>query len=360
MGQFLQVNGDYNIKSAEGGKITFDTGPAASGGQVLITGNLVVAGTQTTVEATNLDVNDNIITLNAGETGAGVTLTYSGIEVDRGTSTPAALLYDEDTDSWLIANGSAPGPFNFNESNLRVRRILTDSTFPDLVLIATGTGVVNVLGTDNYEDQVIAFGDDAIPNKKYVDDSILNNPTFQIAALQSQDTKVIIADKEITPNLSSQPGSLEFFTSQTTYSTYGESAVSVIVDSSLIAQFYSNRLEVGDIELGGGVDKNEIATRAGITNENIIIRTQGTGKLQINYALQLERIGTSGETPPLAYPNTPITPAYVSGSTLIYAATPSIGTTGLWFINDKLNESGNAGTGELISKNKALVFSMLF
>ncbi len=61
MGQFLQVNGDYNIKSAEGGKITFDTEPAASGGQVLITGNLVVEGTQTTVEATNLDVNDNII-----------------------------------------------------------------------------------------------------------------------------------------------------------------------------------------------------------------------------------------------------------------------------------------------------------
>jgi len=27
MGQFLQVNGDYNIKTAEGGNIKFDTGP---------------------------------------------------------------------------------------------------------------------------------------------------------------------------------------------------------------------------------------------------------------------------------------------------------------------------------------------
>jgi hypothetical protein len=362
MGQFLQVNGDYNIKSAEGGKITFDTGPASSGGQVLITGNLVIEGTQTTVEATNLDVNDNIITLNAGETGSGVTLTYSGIEIDRGTASPASLLYDEFTNSWLIANSSAPGPFNFDESNLRLRRILTDSSTDDgaLTLIGTGTGVVNVIGTDNYEDQVTAFGDDAIPNKKYVDDSILNNPTFQISAPQGQDTKVIIADKEIDTIDPDGPGSMAFFNADTTYTTNGESAVSIIVDSSLIAQFYSNRLEVGDIEIGGGIDRNEISSRAGITNENIIIRTQGTGKVQINYALQLERIGTSGETPPLAYPNTPITPAYVSGSTLLYAATPDIGNTGLWFINDKLNENSRAGTGELISKNKALVFSMLF
>jgi hypothetical protein len=343
MGQFLQVNGDYNIKSAEGGKITFDTGPAASGGQVLITGNLVVEGTQTTVQATDLDVSDNIITLNAGETGAGVTLIYSGIEVDRGSQPSASLLYDETADTWLIANGNAPS-LNYDDSNIRLHRIYTNPSTDDgdLVLIGSGTGVVKVVGTTNYEQQVTA--DDDIPNKRYVDDSILNNPTFQIIAPQSQDTRVIISDKEITPNISTQAGSLAYLTTNTGFNTFGESAVSIVVDGQLVSQFYSNRLEVGDLEIGGGTARNEISNKASITNENIFIRTQGTGKLQTNYALQLEKIA--------------VVPAYVSNNIIVYGAAPDLGTTGVWFVNDSLESSKR--TGELISKNKALVFSMIF
>jgi hypothetical protein len=339
MGQFLQVNGDYNIKSAEGGKITFDTGPAASGGQVLITGNLVVEGTQTTVQATDLDVNDNIITLNAGETGAGVTLLYSGIEVDRGSLTSASLLYDETADTWLIANGSAPS-LNYDDSNLRLRRIYTNPATDDgdLTLIGSGTGVVKVFGTINYEDQVTA--DDDIPNKRYVDDAIQNQPTFQIVAPQAQDTRVVIADKEVSPNIGSQPGSLAYLTATTGWSTFGESAVSIIVDGQLITQFYPNRAAIGQLEISG----TEITTENSITNENIVIRTQGTGKLQTNYALQLEKLASA--------------PAYVANNTVIYSAQPSIGTSGVWFVNDSAEVSKQ--NGELISKNKALVFSMIF
>ena len=343
MGQFLQVNGDYNIKSAEGGKITFDTGPAASGGQVLITGNLVVEGTQTTVQATDLDVNDNIITLNAGETGAGVTLIYSGIEVDRGSLPSASLLYDETADTWLIANGNAPS-LNYDDSNIRLHRIYTNSSTDDgdLVLIGAGTGVVKVIGTINYEEQVTA--DDDIPNKRYVDDAIQNNPTFQIVAPQLQDTRVIISDKEITPNISTQAGSLAYLTANTGFNTFGDSAVSIVVDGQLVSQFYSNRAEIGDLEIGGGTARNEISNKASITNENIFIRTQGTGKLQTNYALQLEKIA--------------VVPAYVSNNTIVYGAAPELGTTGVWFVNDSLESSKR--NGELISKNKALVFSMIF
>ena len=344
MGQFLRVNGDYNIKTAEGAKITLDTGPAASGGSVRVTGDLVVEGETVSVAATNLDVEDNIITLNYGETGVGVTLTYSGLEVERGSLSNSSLLYEETADTWLIANNSAPGPFNYDESNLRLRRIYTNSTTDDgdLTLIGTGTGVVKVFGTTNYETQVTH--DDDLPNKKYVDDAIQNNPTFQIVAPQSQDTRVVIADKEITPNLAATPGSLAYFTATTTHSTYGESAVSIIVDNALVGQFYTNRLEIGDLEIGGGPDRNEITSRASITNENIFIRTQGTGKLQTNYAIQLEKTGA--------------VPTYVADNVLIYGDTPGIGTSGIWFVNDSAEAAKQ--NGELISKNRALVFSMLF
>lgn len=375
MGQFLRVNGDYNIRAGDGAKITLDTGPAASGGSVRVTGNLVVEGDTFNISTTNLTIEDNIISLNTGEVGPGVSLVYSGIEIERGNTsavTPqnnASFLYDESTDAWILAHGSAPGPFNFDASSLRLKQILTNSTTDngDLTLIGTGTGLVKVFGTTTYELEILAREaavpgsvDDVLPNKKYVDDAIQNNPTFQIVAPQSQDTRVVIADKEITPNLAATPGSLAYFTATTTHSTYGESAVSVIVDNALVGQFYSNRFETGDLELGGGIDRNEITSRAGITNENIVIRTQGTGKVVLNYALQLDRIGTSGETPPAAFPYTPSTPAYVNGSTLIYSGSAGVGSTGLYFVNDTLDAASNPGTGELISKNKALVFSMLF
>ncbi len=350
MGQFLQVNGDYNIKSAEGARITLDTGPAASGGSVRVTGDLVVEGQSFYIESTNLNVSDNIIKLNVGEVGPGITLVYSGIEIDRGDTSSvsvknnASLLYDEAIDSWLLAHGSAPGILNYDNSSLKLRKILTNDVTDDgdLTLIGTGTGVVKVFGTDNYENQVTH--DDDLPNKKYVDDAILNNPTFQIASPQNQDTKIVLADKDITPNIPSEPGSLAYFTDTTTYTTYGESAVSIIVDGGLIAQFYTNRFEVGDIEIGGGIDRNEITSRASITNENIFVRTQGTGKLQTNYAVQLDKIN--------------VTPSYVANSTLLYSAEPDIGTSGVWFMNDSAETSKR--NGELISKNKALVFSMLF
>jgi hypothetical protein len=350
MGQFLRVNGDYNIRAGDGAKITLDTGPAASGGSVRVTGNLVVEGDTFNVSTTNLTIEDNIISLNTGEVGPGVSLVYSGIEIERGNTsaiTPqnnASFLYDESTDSWILAHGSAPGPFNFDASSLRLKQILTNSTTDsgDLTLIGTGTGVAKVIGTTNYEDQVTH--DDDLPNKKYVDDAIQNNPTFQIVAPQTQDTKVVIADKEITPNTAGQAGSLAYFTATTTHSTFGESAVSIIVDNALVGQFYANRFEIGDLEIGGGPDRNEITSRASITNENIYVRTQGTGKLQTNYAIQVEQIG--------------VIPSYVSNSVLLYAAPPSIGTTGIYFVNDSAETAKQ--NGELISKNKALVFSMLF
>ena len=350
MGQFLKVNGDYNIRAGDGAKITLDTGPAVSGGSVRVTGNLVVEGDTFNISTTNLSIEDNIISLNNGEVGPGVTLVYSGIEIERGNTssiTPqnnASFLYDESTDSWILAHGSAPGPFNFDASSLRLKQILTNATTDsgDLTLIGTGTGVAKVIGTTNYEAQVTH--DDDLPNKKYVDDAIQNNPTFQIVAPQSQDTKVVIADKEIDALDPGGPGSLAYFTATTTHSTYGESAVSIIVDNALVGQFYTNRFEIGDLEIGGGPDRNEITSRASITNENIYVRTQGTGKLQTNYAMQFEKIGT--------------VPSYVSNNVLLYAAVPGTGTTGIYFVNDSTEVAKQ--NGELISKNKALVFSMLF
>ena len=73
--------------------------------EVIITGNLTVQGVQTSLETTNSTLKDNIIVLNDGEAGAGVTLGTSGILIDRGSSTDVALRWTEaDGGSWQVTS----------------------------------------------------------------------------------------------------------------------------------------------------------------------------------------------------------------------------------------------------------------
>jgi carbonic anhydrase/acetyltransferase-like protein (isoleucine patch superfamily) len=68
-----------------------------------INGNLTVNGTVTSLSTNNTTIDDNIITLNKGEIGNGVTLGTSGFEVDRGTAgANATLLWTESSSSWAF------------------------------------------------------------------------------------------------------------------------------------------------------------------------------------------------------------------------------------------------------------------
>ena len=72
---------------------------------VIITGNLTVNGSQTAIESINTVLKDNIITLNDGETGAGVTLGTAGVAINRGTSPNVAIRWNETNGgTWQTAN----------------------------------------------------------------------------------------------------------------------------------------------------------------------------------------------------------------------------------------------------------------
>ena len=329
MGQFVQVSGDYNIKSGEGAVITLDTG--AGVGTTRVTGNLLVEGDTLNVSVENLNVQDNIITLNYGETGSGVTLRYSGIEVDRGSSESVSFLWDDNDDSWNLKQGAG-----YASSRLRVKEILTnpDTDSGDLTLIGTGTGVIKVLGTTAYELQVT--DDDDVPNKKYVDDAIQTNPTFQILR---GDTRAAAFDigNPIDPGL---------FPIGPYFAQPTESVIGLAVDDNIVAQFFRNRVQLAGINFfledptpdAPGIPDATVLQTVN-TNGNIKLETNGTGKVQITYALQLDNPGT--------------TPAAVTNASLVYGGAVGAGSTGVYFRNTVKND-------ELISKSKALVFSMIF
>jgi hypothetical protein len=340
MGQVVQVNGDYTIKTNEGGTILLNTGNNI--GFVRVTGSLLVDGDTLTVSAENLNVKDNIITLNFGETGAGVSLDYSGIQIDRGTLSKASLLFDEGGQTWLLAEGGpAPlVPFNYTNSNLRLRKILTDSGTDtgDLTLIGFGVGVVKVSGTTNYEQQVT--DDDDIPNKRYVDDAIIANPSFQIVR---SDTRVTAFDPV------GDPLDISVFPIGPYVNNPLQSEIAVIVNNRRVALFTENQVEVRGLsiiwednkgsDIGGFPASDAITLQATNTNTNIKLETNGTGKVQITYAMQFDNAG--------------IAPAYVTGTTVAYAGSVSAGTSGLYIANENYRD-------ELVTKGRALLFSMIF
>ena len=73
-----------------------------------ITGDLTVSGTTTSINTTELTVEDNIVVLNSNVSAS--PLTNAGIEVERGTSDNVSLRWNESTDKWEITNdGSTYG-----------------------------------------------------------------------------------------------------------------------------------------------------------------------------------------------------------------------------------------------------------
>lgn len=71
-----------------------------------ITGDFTVGGTLTTVNATNLEISDNIIDINKGETGQGVAEGMAGIKIDRGDLNDVLLVFDEVDDKFKVGDSA--------------------------------------------------------------------------------------------------------------------------------------------------------------------------------------------------------------------------------------------------------------
>jgi hypothetical protein len=324
MSKYVVVpGGNYKLTVQEGGQITLDTG--LNVGQVRITGDLLVQGTTTTVQSTQVTIRDNIIELNSGESGPGVTLSESGLRINRGSFVDSFFVFDENI-SWLnpVTATTTQGAFVFkNEASglvgVRTNSITTGGG--NLFLINQGAGVVSVSGTTNYELNVV--DDDTLPNKKYVDDAIVT--AFQTVLLTQ------IGDGEITPT------TVRALDQET---TSNPSVVEVNIDAINVANFYSDRFELEKIR----IQDTRIETIP--TDQDLILAAPGTGVVKIDDTLMLASLPTSGDL--TTNPSVPLS------GIKIYAKSQDLGKTGIFFVNDSNTRD------ELISKNRSLLYSMIF
>lgn len=115
-----RIFGDYTINT----KLNPTANITLSTHTVYINGNMFVGGTSTTVNKTELEISDNLIRLNKGEVGSGVTLGEAGIEVDRGLLANVALRWNEAVDLWQVT---------------------TDGTNYANILTSAGAGTITVI-----------------------------------------------------------------------------------------------------------------------------------------------------------------------------------------------------------------------
>lgn len=93
-------------------------------GDIIISGDLTVNGTVTTVNSTQVDIGDNIIKLNSGETGT--PSANAGLEVERGTADNAFALWDESVDKWGVKIGTGSFTAFSLEGHTQTASTITD------------------------------------------------------------------------------------------------------------------------------------------------------------------------------------------------------------------------------------------
>ena len=185
-------------------------------GNTTVQGNLIVNGTEFTVNTQTVEVKDNIILLNSGQVGSGVSAGTAGISIDRGDEINYQILFDETDDRFKIGpqgSLSAIATQNYvNTVSLNTSNI-TSGTFADARIpnldgskITTGvtcTGnVVKIASPTLTGTTTVATlaGDSISTNGLVLNNSLANNDLNQITSasgvlnVSAEATVNIIAD----------------------------------------------------------------------------------------------------------------------------------------------------------------------
>lgn len=317
MSKYVKTSGDFTIKTSSGGTIKLDTGGEV--GLVWVTGDLRVQGTTTTVQSTEVTITDNIIELNAGETSGSVTLGSSGIRVVRDVNpgADAYWAYHDDTADPVNGRGLWRARHDSGEFiGIATNHINTSGT--DLYLINSTSGVVTVGTSSNYENRVT--DPNHMPNKKYVDDAI--STAFSTVLLPQ------IGDGFLTPS---------GIVVRDEETTGVNSVIDFSIDNTLVAQLYSDGFEFSDIRISGTTIET-MTTDA----DDLLLRAWGDGSVRIEDTLLINKI-------PSFY-----TPSVPDDGVKLFTSTEYSGKTGIYFVNE------NETRDELVSKNRSLLFSMIF
>lgn len=142
------VEGIYNVLF-EGGANYLSSSGGQVYGDVIIDGDLTVSGSTTYLNTNQLNIEDNIITLNYGVSGS--PSLPAGIEVERGDLPNTAIRWNEELDVWEFTNDGS----EYNELGSGAGVVLYQSSSPDGTALGLEVGAVWI---DSDADLIQEFG----------------------------------------------------------------------------------------------------------------------------------------------------------------------------------------------------------
>lgn len=327
MSKYLNIpNGNYKVAVKTGGSIYLDTGFET--GTVEISGNLLVRGETTTINTAELTIEDRVIELNKGDDlAAGIqgTDAFSGIEINRGTLPHAFFGYDEDVGGFIGYDESNNLiSFRTNEINSGAQTLLLDA----------GSSTVRVNPTVDYEQKVFTYAGGSLTGYNTANADIIPNAQAVVDYVAFNFANVFL--RQIGDGVLS----VSSITIDDEENTGVDSVITFAIDGNTVSQLYADRWEFDEIRFAGST----IETIS--SNEDLVLKSSGTGNIRIDDTLHLNRVPSDGDPS--------LTPVAPSDGTKIYVADQYTGKSGIFFANDQGNRD------ELVSKNRALLFGMLF
>lgn len=329
----------YRVFVTPGGIIELDTGSLS--GEVRITGDLIVQGETTTIKTTNMEVEDNIIRLNRGgytDDIIGITDIVSGIEIIRGPTTDleisnpenAQFLFDESVSHYdSYVGDDVSGTFkvqlaNGNLSSIQMRSVTIDPTSTFVFDMQNSSSTLRVVNSASDYATLVKNGtnDNDIPNKKYVSDYVsASGGTANVSSIY--------------------------------YPLLGQPKSSKVEAKDLLIEFLINgnltsRIDNTGLTICDGINQSINLNGDAITNVSgtLLLQSTFTNYVEVNSILKLDDQNAFDTVP-------------VSGTSKIYSRSDltgldqTPGKTGIFFTN-------SVNSDELVSKNRALLFSILF
>ena len=162
-----------------------------------VAGNLTVNGTLTSLDTTNLDIEDNLFQLNAGLTGSPVN--DSGMLINRGSSDNGIFMWDESVDKFTLGLTTADG-----------------TTTGNITLSSLGTLVANVEG--NVTGTIQTAAQPNITSLGTLTSLTIDNINIDGGEIDSNTNIIIDAAGDIT--LDADGGDFRFKDAGTTIATY--------------------------------------------------------------------------------------------------------------------------------------------
>ena len=342
MSKIVKVSGgDYRVEvqgalnpatglPTTGGSIILDTKSSGTlNGMVTILGNLEVKGTTSTIESTDTYLKDTVITLNFGQTGAGIGngtgAQVSGLEIIRGSRSNAQFLFSELIDRWNPATSTTvPGSFTLKTadgalSGLQVGVLLNSGTQDFTFDLQGGTPVLKVANTTDYYARVV--DDNHIPNKKFVTNYVassggiadVTNIHFPITGTPVQ-ANVVCASGTVTSTIWNGTSNV----TKLLISGAGVTMGNVLIANDSVSNTSANNLILS------------------ATNSNIEV----SGTLNLDY--QADQLAPSG-----------------NANKIYSKASEGAGRTGIYFTSNNAYGATAYNNDELVSKNRAVLLSIL-